>query len=78
MADKEHRLAPEVTSVVPCPTCGQKYLIQGTATRDGQTMACSMCNTLFTLHIDGSKIKTSVDVSYEGAPIGPAEGPTRY
>lgn len=77
MADQEHPFRPEMTTVVPCPTCGQKYLIQGLAFIDGPTMACSICNTLFTIHWDGKKVKASVDVAYEGAPIGPAEGPVR-
>lgn len=79
MATKDHPNNPEgFTSIVGCPTCEQKYSIQGLVMRDGQLMACSVCNTLFTVRVNGRKVETTVNVKYDGAPLGPAEGPQRH
>lgn len=63
---------------LPCPACGQKYIFLNLMVQAKQDMACSVCNAIFHLRLDGSKPETVLVNSTPGAPLGPAEGPHRH
>ena len=63
--------------ILDCPACGQKYALLGLMVQDDEEMACTSCNALFKLKIDGSTVSTVLLTPSTGAPLGPAEGPDR-
>jgi DNA-directed RNA polymerase subunit RPC12/RpoP len=65
---------PMQTYVVQCPSCKQKYAVNGVMIQDKEEVACQGCNSLFMLKLDGGKVGTTLVRPPTGSPLGPAEG----
>lgn len=65
---------PMQTYIVQCPSCKQKYAVNGVMIQDKEEVACQQCNALFLLKLDGNKTTTTLVRPPTGSPLGPAEG----
>ena len=66
---------PVRTYIVQCPSCNQKYALNGVTLQDDEEVACEECRALFYITIDGNKVGTKLVRGPTGSPLGPAEGP---
>jgi DNA-directed RNA polymerase subunit RPC12/RpoP len=62
------------TYFVKCPSCQQKYALNGWMIQDKEELACQHCGALFLLTIDDNKVQTALVRPPTGSPIGPVEG----
>ena len=62
------------TYFVKCPSCQQKYALNGWMVQDKEELACQNCNALFMLNLDGDKMDTTLVRPPTGSPVGPVEG----
>jgi hypothetical protein len=78
MAKKRLYDATQTHTFINCPACGQKYAIFSLLAQDDEEIACSECNAIFRLRIDGEKVEPYLLTPSTGGRRGPAEGPVRH
>ena len=66
---------PVRTYIVECPSCNQKYALNGVTFQDDEELACQQCKAIFRVTIDGGRVGTTLVLPPTGSPWGPAEGP---
>ncbi len=74
MADNSRLNDPTQTHFnIKCPACGQAYAVFGIMVQNGEVIACSRCNAIFRLGIEGDQIKPTIVTPATGGKLGPAE-----
>ncbi|MGB0384175.1 MAG: hypothetical protein ACPGWR_05045 [Ardenticatenaceae bacterium] len=70
--------AMQTNFIVKCPACEQKFIFSGLTVQFKEEMACTQCNALFKLEVNGKKGSAKLVSPPTGAPLGRAKGAVRH